>query len=189
MSQKILLILAFCVIIGGGAAAIFYAREQTQDAPIVEQTPLEQNAGDPKVVGENVSFTITEADHKRWEILAQKAYYYPDRKGAKLQGMTGKLFGDSGEATATFTAPTGELNQEIKSILLTGGVTVQSTDGESTLQAPLMKWSPSSKNVEAEGGIHLTKKGFGKSTADKCLFSMDFSFIALEGNAQSEMDL
>jgi LPS export ABC transporter protein LptC len=191
MSHKTLLMLAFLMIVGGGAAAVFYAQQQTADMPVEQTTaPVEQTTDSAKVVGQNVTFTITEGSSKRWEINAQKAFYYPGNHGARLEGVNGTLFNDAGEPSATFSAPTGEFNQDLKSLLLTGGVTVTGAgDSKFGLTAPQMTWSPQGKEVVAEGGVQLQNGDLGTSTAQRCRFAMDFSFIALEGNAQSQMDL
>lgn len=194
MNYKAIVIAVFAVFLVGGLAAIFIAQQETADMPqkgsqteAPEADPAAQGA---KVVGEHVTFTITEADHKRWELNVTKAYYFPDKSGANLETVTGKLFNDAGEVSATFSAPAGVFDQKIKSLVLSGGVQVQSADAESVMMtAPQMVWSPKMENVQADGGVRIVRKGFGESLAQKCSFSMDFTFIALEGNAQTQMDL
>lgn len=189
MTHKWLLTLAFLLIVGAGVAAILYAQNETKDpVPVAKTTVQEGNAA--KVVGTDVSFTITEGDHKRWEIHSSKAYYYPNQKGTVLENVTGTLFNDVGEPSATFKAPTGEFSQGEKKIFLSGGVTVVGTgDDPMTLEAPQMEWSPKTEQVVADGGIKMGSQKFGQSTATRCKFSMDFASIALEGNAQTQLDL
>jgi LPS export ABC transporter protein LptC len=196
--SKILITLAFLLIIGGGVAAIIFAGNQTEETPN-PPSPSEQAAKNQadtddnnhaKVVGKQVTFTITEGAHKRWDILSAKAYYFDNANKATIEGITGTLFNDEGKASATFTAPAGTFDQIGKELVLTGGVTVKSAEeGAASLTAPQMTWSPKIDKVLAIGGVHMIKKGFGDSTANQCQFKMDFSSIELVGNAQTQMDL
>jgi LPS export ABC transporter protein LptC len=190
MSHKWLLTLAFLVIVGAGVAAVLYANNETGTPSVADQQAVDQSETGAQVVGKDVSFTITEADHKRWELHAVKAFYYPENKGAKLESVEGTLFNDKGEASATFTAPIGEFIQTEKKIFLSGGVVVTGT-GEKpmVLQSPQLTWSPREDQVIADGGVQLANGDFGNSTATRCRFSMDFASVSLEGNAQTELDL
>lgn len=190
MSPKIIVTAVLLLLLAGGGSAIYMATQQTQKALEAEtQTVSPEDEANPKVVGENVTFTITEGEVKRWEIKVKKAFYFPDHSGADLLDVYGHLFDDDGEITATFTAPKGVFDQKSQGIDLSGGVVVNGGGDEpATLKAPHLTWSPKKEKISADGGVELTRQGFGVSRADRCQFSMDFDFVALEGNAQTELD-
>lgn len=191
MSQKNLLIVVLLFFLVAAGAAIYNAQRQTQDmeTPKISEQKAVTTGKQAQLEGQNVTFTITEAAQKRWELRVKKALYFEDQSGADLQGVDGDLYNDKGKIVATFTAPAGTFShKDGRVITLTDGVVVKSVDEEgSQLEAPRVRWSSKTSHLMADGGVHLVRKGMGKSTAQQCEFSFDFAFIALTGNAQSDI--
>ncbi len=187
--QKVLIFLALGLIIAAGVASLIIAgkiidgetagsRGIEADFPITDE-----------VIGNNVTITITEADHKKWELRVKKAIYFKDRSGAQLEGVTGDFFDDAGQPVATFEAPMGEYFDEDKKVTLTQGVVVESTSEDGgRLSAPSMTWSARSDEITASGGVEMNMGGYAKAHAERCQFALDFSRVSLFGRARSEID-
>lgn len=178
--QRILVTLALALLLIGGGLAIWNAGDHSPEP--AEPTRTEDPS---QVVGQNVSFTVTEGAVKKWKLEAAKAVYSEDRTEAKLSEVKGEFYDQSGAAVLHFTAPKGEYTNKNNAVVLTGGVVAQSTDKDGgELRAPTMAWSAKTNKVVASGGIALTFPQ-GKSTAQTCRFNLDFSNLALEGGVTS----
>jgi hypothetical protein len=98
------------------------------------------------VIGKQASFTVTQNNHRQWELLVQEALYVdttatatpttgdkvgepappapPQASQAYLKGIQGQLFNEQGQGVATFNAPYGQYDQAKQHLKLEGGVTV-----------------------------------------------------------------
>jgi LPS export ABC transporter protein LptC len=154
-----------------------------QNAAPPVTTPPVATAPAP-VTGEDVTFIVTQANRKTWMLHAKQATYSADQRLANLVGVNGEAYDSAEKAVARFTAPAGRYDQQSKIITLLNGVTATSVkDKPVVLKAPTLTWRSSSPDAEATGGITLNNQGFGTSTANTCRFSLDFTRIALTGNA------
>ncbi|MEB3206468.1 MAG: LPS export ABC transporter periplasmic protein LptC [Vampirovibrionales bacterium] len=105
---------------------------------------------------------------------------------------------------AQFEAAQGEYDQSKKILHLTHGVRIaafggqgeSATSGEKeasgngkhpVIMADELTWQQSRTMLEAKGHVSVLTPGFGKTTAQRCQFSLDFSRIRLEGDARSEI--
>ena len=88
-----------------------------------------------------------------------------------------------------FSAPRGKYINKGNGIKLIGGVTLENTEMQASLNAPTVTWSSKSKEIVAEGGVTINFEEFGSSYCDRSRFSPDFENIALEGNATSKINL
>ncbi|MEM0950536.1 MAG: LPS export ABC transporter periplasmic protein LptC [Cyanobacteria bacterium P01_H01_bin.74] len=201
-SRKVLLITA-CILGAVLIAAVWNTRQfslESIQAPS-KNTAKERNADETGLVGETVSFLVTEGDRKKWKIIAQQAIYAEDRASAKLNDVNGVFFNAAGKPLLTFTAPKGQYTNENNAVTLSGGVVVQSVESETVdkdqsadnaavssnkLTAPTMVWDASSDYVQASGGVTLTFPN-GQTQADRCKFSLDFSDVSFSGRVRSQL--
>ena len=138
------------------------------------------------VIGQDVTFIVTQNGKKSWVLHADQANYSSDQRVANLVTVKGETFNAAGKAVAEFTAPAGRYDQADKNITLLNGVIAKSM-GEKpvVLTAPTLIWKSNQPDALATGGITLENPAFGKSTANQCLFALDFSRIDLRGNANT----
>ncbi|MBK8189756.1 MAG: LPS export ABC transporter periplasmic protein LptC [Vampirovibrionales bacterium] len=176
------------LIVAGGAASLWVARVQVKQAnQSIQKTTA---ASQSEIIGENVTFTITEADRKKWDLLVQRARYFKDRSGAKLQGVSGTFYDAQGKPVARFQSPAGETLNAGKRVRLTGGVQVKSIDqADNTLISDTLTWPASDGAVEAQGRVRVTMAGGTTSTAQRCHFSLDFSRMTLQGDVRSAVEI
>ena len=188
-SYRNLVIIILILLFVGGGLAIWNADRKLSQTPDTTQTQQSKDEG-PSMVGKNVSFTVTEGELKKWKLTAAKAIYNETNTEADLTDVTGEFYDKDGEPVLNFTAPIGHYTNKNNAVTLSGGVVAKSTQqvgqggkgGE--LKAPKMVWDAKTDRVTASGGIDLTFPQ-GKSTAQVCRFTLDFSNISLEGGAES----
>ena len=183
MKQKNILILVLTLLLIGGGLAMWNATRQTSDIEITEAATT-----DPTIVGQNVEFTVTEGEVKRWTMKAVQATYNDAHSEADLIGVTGQFFDADGKPIMTFTAPKGHYANQDNAVKLEGGVAVKSTDAKTgSISAPTMIWSAKNNEVLAEGGVEMDYPSLGVSKAGSARFTLDFSKISLEGGVSSEI--
>ncbi len=185
--QKTLIYTILGLILLGGLFSLLFTGYYMNGAPDPESST---NNGKPigDITGENVTFTVTEKEHKKWELQVRETVYYKDQSGANLTNISGTFYNDAGEPVVTFTAPKGTYVDKDKAVVLTDGVTVTSIDQSgSSLKAPSLTWSTKKDQVYASGGIELNMGGYALAHAERCEFSLDFSTVSLLGNARSEI--
>jgi len=188
MLQRLFLYGFLVLIIVGGGFSLWKAQQEMQHPVKTEATamPLASEEG---MVGENVTFTVTEADHKKWELRVKKAVYYGDRSGATLTDVSGEFFTPNGEIVARFQAPKGDYKDETKAVVLTNGVSVTTVDGSgSGIMAPKVVWSSKSDKVVADGGVRVQLGRHATIRASRCEFNLDFSKVSLLGGVHSAVD-
>ena len=184
-----LVIIALLLLLFGGGWAIWNAGQKVAPPPETHQT---KNAEESSMVGQNVSFTVTEGAIKKWKIEALKAIYNKTHTTAQLTDVKGEFYDAKGQPVLQFTAPTGQYLNKNNTVTLTGGVIAKSSQqvGQGgkggQLIAPTMTWNAKTNGVTASGGVELTFPE-GKSTAQVCRFSLDFSNIVLEGDVASNI--
>ncbi len=186
--QKTLIYTVLGIIVLGGIFSLIFTSQYITNKPTDSDNGT---AAKPlsDITGENVTFTITEKEHKKWELRVKETVYYKDQSGANLIGITGEFYNDKGEPVVSFTAPKGSYVDENKAIVLTDGVTVSSIDENgSSLKAPSITWSTQKDLVYAKGGVELNMGGYALAHAERCEFALDFSTVALLGQARSEID-
>lgn len=187
--QKILIYLILGLIVIAGGISLFLAQSYLKGLESDTQEVTSDLSESDEVIGNNVTITITEADHKKWELRVQKATYFQDQSGARLEGVTGDFFNDVGQPIATFQAPIGEYLNDEKKVTLSEGVVVESTTEDGgRLSAPSMTWSARSDQITAAGGVEMDMGGYAKARAERCQFALDFSKVSLIGRARSEID-
>lgn len=202
-SSRTLVITVLFLLAAGIGLSVWNARENTHPGIPSEnsQSESEKDSSNAGLVGENVSFLVTEGETKKWKINAKKALYNDTRTSADLSEVEGEFYNTSGEPVLAFKAPKGHYTNENNAVELTGGVVAKSIAPESQdskgslqakdtgmqngeLKAPKMVWSAKTDRVTASGGVELIfPKGVSK--AETCKFSLDFSFIAFSGHASS----
>lgn len=186
-SYRNLVIIALLLLLAGGGLAIWNANRKAADAPPPQE---ETTAEQPSMIGKNVSFTVTEGETKKWKLEASKAIYNESHSQADLTDVKGEFYNEKGEPVLSFTAPKGKYLSKDNAVTLSGGVVAKSTKETSnggkggTMTAPQMVWSAKTDVVTATGGTELTFPE-GKSTAQTCKFTLDFSNIVLEGGVSS----
>lgn len=186
--QKTFLLVVLCAILVAIGAAIYSAHEQTSKLKhTLKQSAAQQNQ---EALGENVTFTVTEDQHKKWTLKVKKAHYFKDQSGANLETVWGEFYDEKGNPVATFNAPRGKFLNTNKSVILQGGVLAQATDKDrGSLTADEMTWTSQAKQVDATGHIKLYMGDKLQATAKICRFTLDFSNISLIGQAASTMKL
>lgn len=187
MLQRLLLYGFLLLIFLGGGYSLWVAQQEIGTSEPVDLTVSKEVENiEDGMVGENVTFTVTESDHKKWELSVKKAIYFKDRSGATLSGVSGQFFDEQGKVIARFTAPNGRYNTEKKAITLTNGVSVTSNDGSgSGINAPKVVWSSKAENITASGGVHLKLGHTAAIRASQCQFNLDFSKVSLIGAVHS----
>jgi LPS export ABC transporter protein LptC len=203
--KKPLLYLVILAIMAGVGWSIWSVKQR--HLPTISQAPKTTTpANASKLSGQNVSFTITQNSHKKWELLAKTANYNNDNTDAVLEGVTGLVYNEVGKPIAQFSAPNGVFKAKQNALNLCNGVqaTQVTTDSPSlldvsnptaakpevmTLTADTMAWRGDSPKVLAQGHVRLNQPKQGVSTADKCQFTMDFNQVTLSGHAQSNWSL
>jgi LPS export ABC transporter protein LptC len=152
---------------------------------------LEASKGN-RVVGTEVTFTVTQGAQKQWDVLVKKAIYFDDQQGAELKGLSGTFYNKAGQPTAEFVAPYGTYDQAKEHLELKGNVSVHTIKGKAggqamALTAPTITWNGSDPMLHATGGIHLQAGTFANTTANTAAFSLDMSQINLSGNTVSSL--
>jgi len=184
-----LVMIALLLLLFGGGWAIWNAGQKIGPAP---ETTKPAQSEDSTMVGHNVSFTVTEGAIKKWKLEAGKAIYNKTHTTAQLSDVKGEFYDAKGEPVLQFTAPEGQYVNKNNAVTLSGGVVAKSTQqvGQGgkggQLLAPTMTWNAKTNRVTASGGVELTFPE-GKSTAQVCRFTLDFSNIALEGGVSSSI--
>lgn len=187
-SYRNLVIFVLLLVLVGGGLAIWNADRK---AAQMEETKKRHEATQHSnaMIGRNVSFTVTEGEIKKWKLNAVKAIYNQDRSEADLTDVKGTFYDKKGVPVLTFTAPLGHYASRNNAVILTGGVfakALQVKKGEvaGELRAPRMLWDAKNNQVTASGGAELNFAQ-GKSLAQVCRFTLDFSSVALEGDVSS----
>jgi LPS export ABC transporter protein LptC len=181
-----LVIIALLLLIFGGGWAIWNAGQKVAPPEPISQS---QNK-DATMVGQNVSFTVTEGAIKKWKLDAKTAVYNKTRTSAQLSDVNGEFYDAKGQPVLQFTAPQGQYINKNNAVVLSGGVVAKSNQqvGQGgkggQLAAPTMTWGAKTDGVTASGGVELTFPE-GKSIAQTCHFTLDFSKISLEGGVAS----
>jgi LPS export ABC transporter protein LptC len=214
----LLALIALFSLIAGGITVITYRSRQHPTTPVVSppavvSTPTipEQPSFDPatltaldkawqqleatkgnRVVGTDVTFTVTQGAQKQWDVLVKKAIYFDDQQGAELKGLSGTFYNKAGQPTAEFVAPYGTYDQAKEHLELKGNVSVHTLKGKAggqamALTAPTITWNGSDPMLHATGGIHLQAGTFANTTANTAAFSLDMSQINLSGNTVSSL--
>lgn len=190
-SYRNLIVIVLLLLVVGGGLAIWNADRKLSNTPSTTQSATQQDDGS-SMTGQNVSFIVTEGEIKKWKLLAAHAIYNETRTAADLTDVKGEFYDKDGKPVLQFTAPKGHYTNQDNAVTLTGGVVAKSTQKNlqggkgGDLKAPQMVWSAKTNNVTASGGIELTFPE-GKSTAQTCRFSLDFSKITLEGGVSSSI--
>ena len=184
-----LVLFALLLLLFGGGWAIWNAGQKVTPPPATTTSKANQ---DSTMVGQNVSFTVTEGAVKKWKLQATKALYNKTHTTAQLSDVKGEFYDAKGQPVMQFTAPNGNYTNKNNAVVLSGGVVAKSNQqvGQGgkggQLVAPTMAWDAKTNRVTASGGVELTFPE-GKSTAQVCRFSLDFSNIALEGGVASSI--
>jgi len=177
--SRFLVIVFLVVIVGAGGLAIWNAGHQSEST---STRPVEQEGRDRRMLGKQVSFTVTEGTAKKWKLNAAKALYNDTQTDAELSDIDGDFFNPAGKPIMHFTAPKGHYSQKKNEVSLSGGVLLKTLQEEGgLLKAPAMHWDNKSREVLAGGGVEL-HQGKSVSTADQCYFDLNFTKITLQGN-------
>lgn len=187
-SYRFWIIGLLALLLVGGGLAIWNADRKSGRQETSAQKEAASGTGS-RMIGRHASFIVTEGELKKWKLSANKAVYNETQTDAVLTDVQGEFYNRDGDAILRFTAPSGNYVNRNNAVELTGGVIVQSV-GEAKggvkgrLEAPHMVWNAKTDWVTADGGILLSFPE-GKSVAQSCRFSLDFSKIALRGNVAS----
>lgn len=174
-------VMAAFLLLGG--ISLWVSVQQTQQplSPSGEVSGSDMEA-------EGVSLTVTVKDTKKWDLNVDKAIYDKSRTVAQLETVSGNFYNLNGETVATFESPQGVYDDEKKSMRLTGGAVVHSLSSEgSFLKAPIITWSASSDQIEAEGGVIIQLGEQMRAKSESSRFSLDFSSIAMAGQTETEV--
>ncbi len=88
--------------------------------------------------------TIEESDENGqiiWKIRAKQLDYSPDRKVAKLEGLTGDLF-ENGKIVLQVSAAKGEVERDAEKIILKEKVIATDTRTQAIIKSELAQWYP-----------------------------------------------
>lgn len=186
--RKLILFVLIFLLVGGGLAVWNADQKMKREEEQRRRDAVAQNS--PSMTGKNASFTVTEGKVKKWKLEAKTATYSEDKAQADLTVVRGEFYDKTGKPILEFTAPKGKYLTKNNTVSLSGGVVAKSIEGEGQegkagqLQAPTMTWNAKSDLVHATGGVKLDFPQ-GKSTAQTCKFTLDFSNISLEGGVTS----
>lgn len=188
--RKLILFVLIFLLVGGGLAVWNADQKLKQEEAFRKQQEATKSRAN--MTGKNASFTVTEGKVKKWKLDAATAVYSEDNAQADLTDVHGEFYDKEGKPVLQFSAPTGKYLTKNNMVTLSGNVIAKSTQqvgqggkgGE--LKAPTMSWNAKSDQVTATGGVELTFPE-GKSTAQTCRFSLDFSNISLEGGVTSAL--
>lgn len=189
--RKLILFVLIFLLIGGGLA-VWNADQKLKQQEALRKQQEEAAQSRANMTGKNASFTVTEGKVKKWKIDAATAVYSEDNAQADLTDVRGEFYDKDGKPVLQFSAPKGKYLTKNNTVTLTGNVIAKSSQqvgqggkgGE--LKAPAMSWNAKSDQVTATGGVELNFPE-GKSTAQTCRFSLDFSNISLEGGVTSSI--
>ncbi len=135
--------------------------------------------------GETITLTETQNGNRKWVLKMKELKYAKNNNVAQMIGVQGLVYGKKQDVLFTFTAPTGTYSKDSNQVSLTNGAKMVSPSAKVLISAPQMVWSSKNDEVKASGGVHMLKDGFGESSAQKAVFSMDFSKIQFIGDATS----
>jgi LPS export ABC transporter protein LptC len=203
-SSRSFVIITLALLLVGGGLAIWNAERKATPPPPPKAAQTDQS----KMVGQDVTFIVTEGELKKWKLEAKKAVYNESHTDAQLTDVRGEFYSKDGKPVLVFTAPTGNYVNENHAVTLTGGVVARtvgavkqtaspmpltpSKDGsggvlsKGELLAPKMVWDAKTDWVNASGGVNLNFEQ-GKSSANACRFNLDFSQVYLRGNVRSAL--
>lgn len=190
--RKLILFVLIFLLVGGGLAVWNADQKLKREEEQRRRDAVAQTS--PSMTGKNASFTVTEGKVKKWKLEAKTATYSEDNAQADLTVVRGEFYDKTGKPILEFTAPKGKYLTKNNTVTLSGGVVAKSIEKEGTegskggkageLKAPTMTWNTKSDLVHATGGVELNFPQ-GKSTAQTCKFTLDFSNISLEGGVNS----
>ncbi|WP_303672712.1 LPS export ABC transporter periplasmic protein LptC [Vampirovibrio chlorellavorus] len=189
--RKLVIFVLSALVLGGGWAIWNADQKLKQEEALHRQQQASQNKQD-SMTGQNVSFTVTEGKVKKWKLEALNAVYSENRAQATLKEVKGEFYDAEGKPVLQFSAPEGLYLTKDNTVTLSGGVIANSAQKQENggkggqMKAPTMTWSGKSDWVTAKGGAELTFPQ-GKSTAQTCRFTLDFSNIQLEGGVNSSL--
>jgi LPS export ABC transporter protein LptC len=191
-SYRKLIFLALTILLLGGGWAIWNADQNLKREEDIHKQQQEASRKKPTMVGQNASFTVTEGSVKKWKLDAASATYSEDNSEALLKDVKGEFYDAEGKPILEFSAPNGKYLTKNNQVTLSGGVIAASRQKPEaggkggTLKAPTMYWNAKTELVTATGGATMTFPE-GKSTAQTCRFTLDFSNISLEGGVTSSL--
>lgn len=186
-----LVVLVLALLLLGGSWAIWNADQKLKREEAWRRQQATVKTTD-SMTGQNVSFIVTEGKVKKWKLEATQAVYSENKAQATLTEVKGEFYNAAGKPILHFTAPKGVYTSKTNTVTLSGGVVAQSAQSTEEggqgglLKAPTMHWSSQSDWVTANGGAELSFPQ-GKSTAQTCRFTLDFSNISLEGGVSSSL--
>lgn len=170
-------------LVGMGTGSILYTMYRLRhNQEYLEKSPPEKVE---KAQGQTITLTESKEGKRKWVLQMKSISYSKDKNVAFLQGVKGLVYGDTQKVLVRFEAPTGEFHKHQNRIYLTKGVKMVSPQSDVTLQAPQMEWSADTDMVVAQGGVKMTKEGFGSTRAQTAEFAMDFSHIRFSGKTAS----
>lgn len=176
----------------GGSWAIWNADQNLKREEAIHKQQQEASQKKATMVGQNTSFTVTEGSVKKWKLDAATAIYSEDNSQALLSDVKGEFYNAEGKPIMGFSAPKGKYLTKNNQVTLSDGVIAASKQKPEaggkggTLTAPTMHWNANTEWVTATGGVTMTFPE-GKSTAQTCQFTLDFSNISLEGGVTSSL--
>ncbi|WP_373533103.1 LPS export ABC transporter periplasmic protein LptC [Vampirovibrio sp.] len=191
-SYRKLILLALIILLIGGGWSIWNADQNLKREEAIRKQQQQAAQKNPTMTGKNASFTVTEGNVKKWKLDAATATYSEDNSEALLNDVKGEFYNAEGKPVLAFSAPHGKYLTNNNQVTLSGGVIAASkqkpeTGGKGgTLKAPTMSWNAKTELVTATGGVEMTFPE-GKSTAQTCRFTLDFSNISLEGGVTSSL--
>lgn len=191
-SYRKLILFALAILLLGGGWAIWNADQNMKREEAIRKRQQEAAQKSPTMTGKNASFTVTEGNVKKWKLDAATAIYSENNSEATLTEVKGEFYNIQGKPILRFNAPQGKYLTKNNKVTLSGGVIAESTQTPDEggkggkLVAPTMTWDAKTEVVTASGGVEMTFPE-GKSTAQTCRFTLDFSNISFEGGVTSSL--
>lgn len=176
----------FFILLGAFSLWFSVKKTETMTPAPQGQGQGQEQSGSSDLEANGVTFTVTQGDQKKWDLLVEHVVYEKSRTQATLEGVTGTFYSPLGQPIATFESPTGLYDDQVKSMQLTGGAKVVSLSSENTyLVAPGIDWNASSDWIKAKGGVNMVMGGALVSTGEQCLFALDFSSMTMTGGTET----
>lgn len=177
---------AFLIFLGGFAVgSIIYAVVKLSNHQELldpdHQLPLKAE----ETSGKNITLTETKNGQLKWQMKVAALQYNGANTIATMHGVKGQLYKPNGEVALNFEAPEGTFYKKDSRIELTKTVQLTADNGKISMKAPFMTWSSAKDEIVAQGGISFSKADFGRTQAQRAVFSMDFTKVDLFGHVES----
>lgn len=172
-------------LIGFAAFSIIYAVIRLQSHQEFVSGDYAKKDHTEKTEGHDISLTESKNGRRKWMINVKHIRYNATNTAANMEGIEGTLYSDAGEVMLTFKSPEGYYDKAKNRFDLNKEVIIESPKSGIKMFAPQMVWTSTANQIEAKGGVKMSKEGFGSSQAQRAAFALDMSRVELSGGTSS----